>query len=88
MHGGECGVEMAMRERPEQERRGGARRCGGVQPESSARACEQCEEQPGGEREWAERKRREAKQDGFELVAVIGAGRASGQGSSSLGRGG
>ena len=40
------------------------------------------------EREWAERKRRKDKQDGFELVAVIGAGRASGQRSSSLGRGG
>ena len=79
---------MAMRERPEQERSGGAWQCRGPQPEPSARACEQREEQPGGEREWAERKRREDKRDGFELVAVVGAGRAGGQRSSSLGRGG
>jgi hypothetical protein len=61
MHGGECGVEMAMRERPQQDRSGGAWQCRRVQPESSARACEQREKLPGGEREWAERKRRKDK---------------------------
>jgi hypothetical protein len=57
MYGRECRVEVAMCERPEQEPGGGAWQCRGPEPEPSAGACEQCEQQPGGEREWAERKR-------------------------------
>ena len=50
--------------------------------------CEQSEQQAGGERERADRKRREDEHNGFQLVAAVDAGRIRSQRSSSLGRGG